>query len=272
MIDYHAHSALSVDSDTPMVDICAAATERGITEIAFAEHMDFIPEEANTGYFDYDAYMRDIAACRSRFAGRLAVRAAIEVDYCPDFEDDIAAWLASKEFDFVVGSVHYIRSRGNISEPRAHEFFGDRPVEEAYADYLRLVLQSARFGLWDALGHLDLIKRYGVETYGPFDPEPFRGIIDDTLRAVIDGGMALEINTSGMRQGPREAYPGSAVLRRYRELGGRLLTVGSDSHDAAHVGAGVPEALRLAQDLGFTHVARYCARRRKNTPIGGLEM
>ena len=141
MIDYHHHSASSVDSITPMADICATAIQRGITEIAFTEHMDFIPEEANTGYFDYDAYMRSIAACRSRFADRLTVLAGVEIDYCPDFEAEIAAWRTGKEFDFIVGSVHYIRGSGNISEPRAQTFFNTHSVEEAYMTYFHLVLQ-----------------------------------------------------------------------------------------------------------------------------------
>lgn len=248
-----------------MADVCAAALARGITEIAFTEHMDFIPEEKNTGYFHYDAYMREIAACRRRFRGDLAVLAAIEIDYCPDFEDEIAAWLAGKEFDFVVGSVHYLRRRGNISEPRAGRFFAGRSAEEAYGEYFEVVRQSAEFGLWDSLGHLDLVKRYGVRKYGPFDPEPVAGIIDDILRTLIARGIALEINTSGMRQSPRETYPGAGVLMRYKALGGTRLTIGSDSHSDRDVGRGIPETLRIAEELGFESVERF--RRRKSAPV-----
>jgi len=252
-----------------MASICEMGIARGVREIAFTEHMDFIPEEPNTGYFDYDSYMRKIERCRAALGDRIEVLAAIEVDYCPDFEDEIDRWLDGKEFDFVVGSVHYLRGQGNISEPRAADYFVGKDVRQAYAEYFDAVRKSAQFGRWDALGHLDLVKRYGVATYGAFDVEPFAGVIDDILRAVIDSGMSLEINTSGLRQGPREAYPCPDILRRYRELGGWRLTVGSDSHTERHVGAGIEEALKSAMKLGFTSIQRYRGRAGESAPIAG---
>ena len=226
MIDYHHHSAHSVDSEAPMRDICREAVRGGVTEVAFTEHVDFIPEEPNTGYFQYDAYMRSIERCRAEFGDELTVVAAAEIDYCPDFEGEIATWLDGKEFDFVVGSVHYLRGKGNISEPRALDFFAGRSQREAYGEYFELVRRSAESGLWDALGHVDLVKRYGTEVYGSFEPDEFVEQIDAILGAVIRNGMALEINASGLRQGPGEPYPGIGILERYRELGGQRLTVG----------------------------------------------
>jgi len=267
MIDYHHHSACSVDSTASMAAICEAAIARGVTEIAFTEHMDFIPEQQNTGYFAYDRYMREVAACRRRYDGRLVVLAAVEIDYCPDFEDEIAAWMHGKEFDFVVGSVHYLRGKGNISEPRAAGFFRGKDIEEAYGEYFEVVRRSAEFGLWDALGHLDLVKRYGVRRFGAFDRAAFADVIDDILHAIIRHGMALEVNASGLRQGPAETYPAPAILLRYRELGGMGLSVGSDSHAAQDVGRGVSDALRIARDLGFTSVLRFRERRSMVVPI-----
>jgi histidinol-phosphatase (PHP family) len=265
MFDYHHHSENSVDSTTPMADICHSAIDRGITEIAFTEHVDFIPEERNTGYFDYERYMRDIEACRQQFGDKLAVLAAAEIDYCPDFEDEIAGWLTGKDFDFVVGSVHYIRGKGNISEPRAIECFGDRPVEEAYREYFGIVRQSAESGLWDSLGHIDLVKRYGTGHYGPLDTEVFADEIDGILSAVIRTGMALEVNASGLRQGPVETYPGIAILARYRGLGGTKITVGSDSHTAEHTGIGADVAMNLVRTAGFDSILRF--RGRKGTRV-----
>lgn len=270
MFDYHHHSESSVDSVTPMADVCRAAIAKGVTEIAFTEHMDFIPEERNTGYFDYGDYMRHIEATRAEFDGRIVVLAGVEIDYCPDFEDDIASWLDGKAFDFVVGSVHYVRGEGNISEPRAMDFFKDRTVDEAYSLYLDLVQRSANTGMWDTLGHLDLIKRYGVKKWGPFKPERFQQQIDDILTTVIDRGMALEINTSGLRQSPEDFYPTADVVRRYRELGGSRLTVGSDSHNDRHVGLGIPEAYQLALDVGFHTVEQFRERRSLAVPIQEL--
>ena len=272
MFDYHHHSESSVDSETPMCEICAAALDRGVDQIAFTEHVDFIPEERNTGYFDYDSYMRHVEHCRREFAGRIEILAAVEIDYCPDFEDEIERWLRGRELDFVIGSVHYIRGKGNISEPRSVEYFAGRPVEEAYAEYFDLVARSAASGLWDALGHLDLVKRYGVEQYGPFDPALFAPVVDGILSDVIRHGMALEVNTSGLRQVPEETYPGPAILKRYRELGGERVTIGSDSHDAVRTGSGIHEGLRLLREAGFDRLTGYGDREPYSVPLPSGEL
>jgi len=270
MLDYHHHSEASVDSETPMVEVCRTAIARGITEIAFTEHMDFITEEPNTGYFDYTRYMTALDAARREFTGDLTVLAAIEIDYCPDFEDEIADWLNGKEFDFVVGSVHYIRGEGNISEPRALDFFRDRTIDEAYDRYFDLVRQSAETGMWDALGHIDLIKRYGVTHYGPFDAAPFSDQIDQILTTIIRNGIALEVNTSGLRQNPRNFYPAPSILQRYRELGGARVTVGSDSHTAKHTGEWIAEAYTMLKEIGFHTVEQFRERKGLSVPIDTL--
>ena len=257
MIDYHHHSASSVDSDAPMRDICEEALRRGVTEIAFTEHVDFIPEEANTGYFQYDDYMEHIAACRREFGDDLAVLAAVEVDYCPDFEDDIARWLSGKQFDFIVGSVHYLRGLGNISEPRAVDYFAGKTEREAYARYFDLVRRSSETGMWDSLGHIDLIKRYGTDHFGAFAPEAFTEMLEPILRTVVANGMALEVNASGLRQGPREPYPGPNTLEMYHSLGGERITIGSDSHTVRHVAIGLDEVLTHAMQAGFEKILTF---------------
>lgn len=270
MLDYHHHSESSVDSETPMSTICRVAVARGITEIAFTEHMDFIPEEANSDYFNYDRYMTALDAARREFSDDLIVLAGIEIDYCPDFEDEIAQWLRGKEFDFVIGSVHYIRNKGNISEPRSIDFFRNHTIDEVYDPYFELVQQSAETGMWDALGHLDLVKRYGVNHYGPFDVAPFSDRIDAILTTIIRNGIALEVNTSGLRQAPKDLYPAPAILRRYRELGGARLTVGSDSHSDKHTGEGIAEAYATLMEIGFHTVEQFRERKGLSVPIDTL--
>lgn len=272
MLDYHHHSAFSVDSIAPMGDVCARALARGIDEIAFTEHMDFIPEERNTGYFRYDAYMEGIRACRERFAGVLTIVAGIEVDYCPDFENEIAKWLEGKDFDFVIGSVHYLRGKGNISEPRATDYFDGKNEQDAYGEYFGVVLRCARSGLWDALGHIDLIKRYGTSVFGPFNYRRHLDVIDEILGAVVEERMALEINASGLRQPPGECYPSVDLLRRYREIGGERVTIGSDSHSVEHVGDGVPTAIAAAVEAGFTEVLSFRKRLAVPVPIARMDI
>ncbi|HQE61480.1 MAG TPA: histidinol-phosphatase [Candidatus Latescibacteria bacterium] len=267
VFDYHHHSEFSVDCTASMADICRVAVERGVSEIAFTEHMDFIPEEKNTGYFRYDAYMESIRRCREQFRDELAIVAGIEVDYCPDFENETAKWVEEREFDFVIGSVHYLRGKGNISEPRALDFFRGKTEREAYGEYWDVVLRCARFGIWETLGHIDVVKRYGTQVFGPFDETRHAEALGEILSTLVTKRIALEINTSGLRQPSAECYPSAALLRRYRELGGERITVGSDSHSVEHTGAGVLFGLRMARETGFAHVERFCRRKRSAVPI-----
>jgi histidinol-phosphatase (PHP family) len=117
------------------------------------------------------------------------------------------------------------------------------------------------------IGHLDIVKRYGVQHYGPFDPGRYAEAIDAVLRACVDTGIGLEINTSGLRGPPRETFPTLPVLCRYRELGGEILTIGSDAHTAGDLARDIPQALDLAAAAGFRAIALFVDRQPTWLPI-----
>jgi histidinol-phosphatase (PHP family) len=145
-----------------------------------------------------------------------------------------------------------------ISEQEGCErYFARRSVREAYQPYFAELRQAVESGLFDFIGHLDLAKRYGVRYYGPFDLSLFAAEVRDILKLTVESRVGLEINTSGLRQAPHETYPGLAVLRWYRKLGGRILTVGSDAHSVKDLGKGIAEALGLARKAGFEAVTLF---------------
>jgi histidinol-phosphatase (PHP family) len=164
-----------------------------------------------------------------------------------------------------VASVHlvdYCDGWAVISEPESSGvYFGSHNLRQAYLPYFEELLRAARSSLGDVLGHFDLVKRYGTAHYGPFDPVRFEDEIRSILRAAVETGVGLEINTSGQRQSPGAPYPTSAVLRWYREIGGEVLTVGSDAHHADQLGAGVQDALALARATGFKAITTFEARK-----------
>jgi histidinol-phosphatase (PHP family) len=148
-----------------------------------------------------------------------------------------------------------------VSEPSAAEaYFGKHSQRQAYLPYFEELLRAAHSGLGDLLGHFDLVKRYGVAHYGRFEPATFAEEIRTVLRAAVEAGVGLEINASGLRQAPGEPYPGLAVLRWYRELGGEILAIGSDAHRVEHLAAGTDQALALARAAGFTAITTFEAR------------
>ena len=164
----------------------------------------------------------------------------------------------------MLGATHYVD--GVILED--HEcYFPGKSADEAYTPYFDNALATVETGWFDTLAHLDLCKRYGVRYFGRLDWAPYRERIEQILSAVIARDMAIEINTSGLRQSPEDTYPCRTILELYFSLGGRLITVGSDSHKVPDVGAGIDTALQLAREVGFDSVATFSGRQRSLTSI-----
>jgi histidinol-phosphatase (PHP family) len=264
LLDYHLHSTCSVDGISTIAQFCRRAAERGFIEIGFCGHVDFDPRDPSCGFFDYALFRRQIETERRaimRYGDSLAIRTAVEVTYQASREEEIRAFLEGKELDYVIGSVHLVddgQEWAIVSEEgRCECYFVRRSLREAYQPYFAEVRRAVESGLFDFIGHLDLVKRYGVRYYGPFDPSLFAAEVREILELAVQGGVGLEINTSGLRQAPRETYPGLEVLRWYRELGGWILTVGSDAHSVKDLGKGVAEALGLAREAGFEAVTLF---------------
>ena len=261
LVDYHLHSTCSADGDSSIADFCQRALELGFVEIGFCEHADFDPRDRSYGYLDYDDLRRQVETQRGRCGHSLAVRTAVEVTYQASKEEEIARFLAGKDLDYVVGSVHLVEDEADwamVSEAeRCGRYFAQRTMEAAYGPYFAELRRAVASGLFDLVGHFDLVKRYGVDYYGPFAPAFFADEIHDILELVVERGVGLEINTSGLRQAPQETYPGLAILRRYRQLGGEILTVGSDAHSVADLGGGIVHALALARQAGFRAIALF---------------
>jgi histidinol-phosphatase (PHP family) len=260
LVDLHVHSVCSADGLSSIADYARQAAALGLGEVGFCEHVDFDPRDQDYGYLDILSYEQQITRAR-RQSPQVTLQQGVEVSYQSRREDEIRTWLSTCAWDCVVTSVHlvdYDDGWAIVSEPdTAGTYFAAHGQRQAYAPYLEELCRAACSGLGDVLGHLDLIKRFGVAHYGPFEPVAFEEEIRAVLQAAIDGGLGLEVNTSGLRQSPGEAYPTLAVLRWYRELGGEIVTVGSDAHHAGDLGAGIPEALAMAQEAGFRAIATF---------------
>ncbi len=263
MIDLHVHSTCSADGGASIVDYARRAQELGLVEVGLCEHADFDPRDRSYGYLDLARYDREMAEARAK-TPRVLLRQGVEITYQAGLEAEIRAWLARKDWDYVIASVHlvdYDDGWAMVSEPPAAEaYFSNHSQRQAYVPYFEELLRAARSSLGDVLGHFDLVKRYGVACYGQFEPEVFADEIRAVLRAAVEAGVGLEINASGLRQAPGEPYPGLTILRWYRELGGEILTVGSDAHCVEHLAAGADQALALALAAGFTAITTFDAR------------
>ena len=250
-LDAHLHTDLSPDSDVPVDVYCAAAVERDIREIAITDHLDFDPRAPAFAFADFPLRERVVREAAERWADRgVAVRFGIEISYESHREPEIREHLASHPYDFAIGSVHVMRDSPYTRRSVAGWVAG-RMFEEIVAPYFAEVLAAIRSGLFDTLGHLDFVKRYIADHVSPAALAERLDLYEPILRALVDTGTALEVNTSGLRQAPRETYPGPAVVARFRELGGERVTAGSDAHRLDWFAHGLEDGYRIVAEAGF---------------------
>lgn len=269
LYDYHLHCAFSGDSDTPARDQIEEAIRRGLKGICFTDHMDLeYPNEdlAGTDFlFDIEDYARTMRQLKEEYAGRLDIRIGMEAGLrnepgMLDRMDPVYDEYARKYgLDFVIGSVHCLE---NI-DPVYDEYWQNKTVHEGIANYMIANVENAKnYNCYDAAGHFDYLVRYvpksdawhGIEDY---HPEDFADIIDEYLKTLINRGKALECNSAGLKYGLGFAHPNDFILKRYIELGGELLTIGSDGHKPIHLAFDFDKVCEHLKSVGFSYYTVY---------------
>lgn len=254
-LDTHLHTDLSPDSDVPIDVYAALALERGIRELAITDHVDFDARDPAYEYASFDQRERTVRDAAERWASRgVLIRFGAELTYNRSWEADLRTHLDRHAYDFTIGSVHDWPDSPYVPW-RVGGWAAGLPLDEALAPYLAEVTAAAASGLFDTIGHLDVVRRYlharftASEIYGAVE------LFEPALRALVDSGTALEVNTSGYRHSSAEAYPGPPLVMRYRELGGRHVTAGSDAHRDRQFAWGLEAGYRLLAEAGFTGLA-----------------
>lgn len=255
MFDYHMHTTVSYDGHNTPTEMARAAVQAGLTEICFTDHLDYqlsVPRERTT--FTPEAY-------REAYAGLnvpgLTVRQGVEVGLTPWNKEEICKDLKGYPYDFVLGSVHFI----NDEDVYYPEFWVGRDflaTERYYfAEMLRCVQIHDDF---DVLGHLTYISKVKGHPSPRIIPlEDHKEVIAEIMKTLIAKGKGMEINTSGVdRCG--DYLPGIPYLKLFKDLGGKIVTVGSDAHTADRVGQYVNDACAIAKEV-FGYVCTFRDRR-----------
>ena len=263
LVNYHVHTTFSCDATATMREQCLRAVELGLTEVAFTEHLDLQPNEECYGYYNRDAYEAEFRRCEAEFGGSVKLLRGLEMTYQQEFHDQIVNWIKGYPYDFIIGSVHVVKSEFL----HLRDLYSRWNARDCYTWYYEELLRAAQSGLFSVLGHLDLPKRYSYDTYGPVSWRDFEPLVNEVLRAAAATGTGIEINTSGLASAAKETFPGPDVVQRFRELGGVHITIGSDAHRPEQLGFGLDEGLRLARNAGFTAVTTYEGRRPRLVPI-----
>ncbi len=250
-LDAHLHTDLSPDSDVPIDEYARAAVERGIPELAITDHVDFEPGAPAFAYTTFAQRERTVREAAERWVERgVAIRFGAEITWDRRWADEIAEHLATHRYDFVIGSVHVYRD-SPYARDRVAGWVAGRSLQEIVAPYFDEVEAGARSGLFDAMGHVDFVKRYLVPHVTAAQLAKAPELYEPILAALVESGTALEINTSGLSQEAEETYPAAPIVARFRESGGRAITIGSDAHRADTFAWGLEDGYAIAMTAGF---------------------
>ena len=257
--DFHMHSAHSGDGCASVAEMCEAAVACGLREIGFTEHLDFDRGDPHYGFYDDRAYSAAIAAARAACAGRLVIRKGLEFDFRRAYGTEVGDVLAAWDFDFLIGSVH--SAAGHLIYRLAKEAPADldlRALQEAYFDEVEALAAS---GWCHVIGHFDYLYKQLPARVAPRRDAWYWRRVEEILARCIAGGVAIEVNTHHMLDLGLGMAADAEILRRYRALGGRLVTVGSDAHRPADVGHALALAEAALRETGFDTVYGFEAGR-----------
>jgi len=256
--DYHLHSHHSCDSKATMAEQCASAVAKGLPEIGISDHFDLHPLDECAGYFRLAEWAAEFDRVRAEFAGRLIVRAGIEIGEPHIYRAEAQALLSQYSFDYALGSLHWVGAE-SIFDPA---YFA-RPAAEAFGLYFEELERMTRAGGFDILSHFDVVVRRGLSVYGEYEPRRYAEIIRAVLKNCIERGIALDINSQGLRRQYGVLTPNVEVLKWYVELGGERVTLGSDAHEPQDIGADLGAALDAARAAGLKYVTQFERREAK---------
>lgn len=264
IIDTHVHTDNSPDGHHSAMYMCECAEMAGLRAIAFTDHVE--SDAYRRDHYDRVALQSfiDVTKARSAFRGKLLVCAGVELGqpmYDVATSEEI---LANLPYDMVISSVHNFQNEQDFM----YLDYSQWDITDLMNKYFDELIKLARWAKFDTLAHMTYPLRYIVGEHGiPVDMSKFSDKVDEILSLLVKNEKALEINTSGLRQKLGKTMPEEDVVRRFKQLGGEFVTVGSDAHYAKDIGAGVDVGMEIAQRSGFDCVTLFQNRQPVQIPI-----
>lgn len=263
--DFHLHTAFSADSDAPVRSQIEKAAALGMHELCITDHHDYDSRKPDNDFLlDFSKYLPYMNAFRDEYRSKIRVNIGVELGLQIHEKQELDHLVSTWDLDFVIGSSHFIDSL----DPYYPEFFQGRSEKEAYERYFQITLERVRaMDCFDIFGHLDYVVRYGPTTNKHYSYTAYRGFVDPILTTLIEKGKGLECNTGGLKYGLGHPNPCEEILKRYRELGGEILTVGSDAHAPQHVGYDFHLLPELLKNCGFRYYTVFHGRKPEFLPL-----
>lgn len=272
LIDYHTHHERCGHAVGTLEEYVRQGIRIGLKQLGLSDHLplihvnpaEYYPEMAMP-LEELPRYVEECLELKERYKGQIELRLGLEADYIEGYEERIRVILEPYPWDYLIGSVHFLGEWDITDHRQVHGWKGKDSLE-VYRQYYQAVRQSAASRIYDIIGHMDVIKRFG---YGP-DTEEGRAEVRElergALRQIAEAGIAMELNASGLSKPCAEMFPSRRVLEEAFRLG-IPLTLGSDAHDPLKLGEGLAEARQLLWDVGFREVVTFEGRRRVAVPL-----
>ena len=255
--DFHMHTKFSKDSDASLETMIEAAISHGLDTICITDHHD--EDFTEEGFvIDFEKYFLTLQELQKKYKGQINIRIGMEYGLQPHLGERCKEVVEKYPFDFVIGSKHLLDG----ADPYYRKCFDYMTDEDAYRRWFEEILADLKAVKdFDVLGHLDYVVRYGKKQHLAYSYEKNAELIDEILKIVISQNKGLEINTGGWKYGLPFAHPHSDVLKRYRQLGGEILTVGSDAHKPEHVAYDFYRVSEVLKACGFKYYTEFCQRK-----------
>ena len=255
--DSHVHTRFSIDGKDHIYKIVERAIDLGVKYLTITDHLEY---DNNKFSLDFNNYFIKILECKEKYKAKINLFAGVEVGYKSHIKDEIDIVINSYPFDFVLCSTHTIDNKA-VSK---NEYFEKLTQREAYTKYFESIIKTIKeFKNFDIYGHLDYVRRYGDYRKNKYIYEDYKDVLDEVLKEILYAGKGIEINTSGFRYKVYSFHPTIEVLKRYKEIGGELITIGSDAHRSSDICCDFDKVHDILKYLGFKYICVYEERKPK---------
>lgn len=254
--DYHTHSSFSDDSDTPLKDMLEQACRIGCAEIAVTDHFDpGYPDPEYPFELEFDRYHKALEDFSLEYDGRMRIVKGVEIGIMEEQIDRCLEAASSFNYDYIIGSFHCA-----LGEPLYNgHFYDDKTPKQAFRDYFTYVYNNLlRFDEYCCLGHLNIVSRY-AENDADFND--YGDIVEAIFKRIIPMGKGIELNTSSFKYNMRCTCPSEEILKMYRDMGGEIITMGSDAHTPDRICDHFEYAAEYLRSLGFRYLASFKERK-----------
>lgn len=247
--DYHVHSHFSFDSDEKPENIIKQAIKLNMNQICFTDHQDFNwPVAGKLPLLNIEEYTSSLCLLKEKYRDNIQILTGIELGLMNGNETLCNELLNSHNFDFIIGSCHIVDGM----DPYYSTFWRNRNDRDAFELYFFTLMNALKsFNRIDSLGHLDYVVRYSPNRDSNYSVADYQDILDEILGFIINKNIKLEINTSNLAKGFSFPNPHTDIIKRYKELGGEYVTVGSDAHKAEYIGFGFDTVSKIVDKLGL---------------------